>query len=497
MKQCAQHRIGIALAGLALTLAATLVGCQEVDQPKTTLTQKQWQEVKGHILKEKPDPEYPIGANYADKIELIGFDVSKPLVAGKPATFTWYWKALQDIDDNWKVFVHFDSSKKAYRQNLGHHPVGGLYQTSRWEKGQIIEDVQKVTINGNYPAGQAVPYIGFYKGKQRLAIKNGVKKTKDRRVIGPPLTVKNPNERAQNIKAIKELPRYSVNMIDDADLAKAKIDGKLDEAFWKKARPISLHPFGSAPDLHTQVYAVRTKDALLIGAKLPDDNIWGTFDKRDSKTWTQEVLELYIDKGRDAKNYLELQITPKGTIFDADYVDQLGHGKGSTEEQIKRASAWNMKGLKSAVYVDGTLNKSSDKDKFWSVELQIPFTSIPGVDAAPKPGEQWAVNFYRYDRPDKRRTYAYAWSKPNAGTFHQVERFGTFRFGNAPAQKPTAGKAPSGKSTSAVIHHINPAQLRRLQNSVKLSPMKPMRLRKSGEKAKGAKKAPKAKAAAK
>jgi hypothetical protein len=439
----------IALTTLAVLLSGALFGCQEVDQPKTTLTQKQWQEVKGHLLDEKPDPEYPIGANFGDKIELIGFDVDKPLEAGKKATFTWYWKALEDIDENWRIFVHFDSSKKAYRQNLDHHPLDGLYQTSRWKKGQIIEDVQHVTIKGDYPAGQAVAYIGFYKGKQRLPIKNGVKKTNDRRVIAPPLTIKNTSD---NSKAdAKKLPTHYVPQVDEAAAKEFTIDGKLDEKLWTKSKPIRLEPFGAAPDLKSKIYVLRAKEHLLIGAHLPDENVWGELDKRDSKTWNEEVFEVYIDKGRDGKDYFEFQITPLGTIFDAHFAERLGRGEGSREEQIDAAKAWNMEGLESAIHVDGTSNDASDTDKFWSVELKIPYTAIPGIDKAPEDDEEWAANFYRYDRPagpdNKKRTFAFAWSKPNGGSFHQVERFGSLKFADNPS----------------VAKRVNPAELKQLQ----------------------------------
>ncbi len=454
MKQ-STHRI--ALAGLGLILAAGLVGCQEVDQPKTTLTQKQWKEVKGHLLEEKPDPDYPVGANFANKIELIGFDVTKPLEAGKKAKFTWYWKALDDIEDNWKVFVHFDSSKEAYRQNLDHHPLDGLYQTGRWKKGQIIEDVQHVTINKDYPAGQAVAYIGFYKGNQRLAINNDVKKTNDRRVIAPPLTIKNKNGSAKSGAA--KLPTHVVPTHEDKDLEGFEVDGKLDEKVWADAKEISLQAFGAAPDLGTKIKVFRSKTDLYIGATLPDENVWSELKERDSKTWTEEVFEVYIDKDRDGKDYMELQINPLGTIFDAHFAQRLGRGEGSRDEQIDRAKAWNMKGLESAVHVEGTVNDDSDKDKAWYVEIKIPFEEIPGVEKAPADGDGWAVNFYRYDRPAKgdTRTYAYAWSKPNGGSFHQVERFGTLRFG----KKPTVTK------------RIKPANIKQL-NKLKLNKVKPV-----------------------
>ena len=175
-----------------------LVACQEVEQPTTVLTQEQWNDVKQNILETAPEPEFKVGANFDNQIELIGFDVETPIKAGSKTTFTWYWKALKDIDKNWKVFVHFDSSVKPYRQNLDHVPVRDMYQTSRWKKGQIIKDVQEVTINSAFPVGKATPYIGWYRGDTRLPIANDAPKTDEAqpRIIGPSLMIANANGNA-------------------------------------------------------------------------------------------------------------------------------------------------------------------------------------------------------------------------------------------------------------------------------------------------------------
>merc|ERR1711974_65520 len=82
-----ETRLVIALLMCGLGAAA----CQEVEQPTTVLTQEQWNEVKSNILSKAPEPQYKVGAQFDDKIELIGFDVTEPIAAGKPATFTWYW----------------------------------------------------------------------------------------------------------------------------------------------------------------------------------------------------------------------------------------------------------------------------------------------------------------------------------------------------------------------------------------------------------------------
>jgi hypothetical protein len=403
-------------------------GCQEVEQPTTVLTQEQWKEVKRYILDEAPDPKYKVGANFQNEIEFIGFDVEEPLKAGEKTTFTWYWKALDDIEQNWKVFVHFDSNAGRFRQNLDHVPIKGMYETSRWKKGQIIKDVQEVTLKGNYPPGKATPYVGFFRGKTRMEIANDVPKTKEARprVIGPTLVVRGSGKKKAAEKSSK--PKYALRLVDGKQIEDLTLDGKFDEKVYSRISPLHLKPFGNARKLTTWVKAFMTEEHLVIAARMDDEHIWGTLEERDAETWKQEVLEFFVDTDGDGKDYMELQITPNGTIFDARFPTRLGTGEGSREDQIAAAKKWNAEGLKSATHVEGTLNDDGDKDEFWSVEMTIPLESIPGLgEESPKTNDEWAMNFYRFDRPKEGTTWAYAWSTLPRGDFHQVDKFGTAR----------------------------------------------------------------------
>jgi hypothetical protein len=419
-----QTRLAIALS----LCAFGAVSCQEVEQPTTVLTQEQWNEVKSNILEEAPTPKYKVGARFDDKIELVGFDVSEPIEAGKPATFTWYWKVLDEVDKNWKIFVHFDSTVKPLRQNLDHVPIDGMYPTSRWKKGQVIKDVQTVTMRNDMPAGPAVPYIGFWRGTDRMKVTNDVKITSEAqpRVVGPTLTIKSGGAAAE--PAAKAKKEYALRKLAAEDVADMTLDGRMQEAAWKKAPLLRLLPFPGAPELPTTVRAFITDTDLWIGARMADERVWGERKERDAETWKEEVLEVFIDVDGDGNDYLEFQITPLGTVFDANFKKRLGRGEGSREDQIAAAKAFNIEGLETAVHVDGTLNKDDDKDRAWMAEAKIPLASIPGIaEGGPKAGDTWAVNVYRFDRPADGKTFAYAWSTEPRGDFHQVDKFGQWR----------------------------------------------------------------------
>lgn len=423
---------------LLLSGAQLLTGCQDVSEPKIVLTQAQWKEVEKHILKEEPSPQHKLNVNYGNEIELIGFDVEPAeLEAGKQATFTWYWKALKAPSKNWEVFIHFDAKDKPLRQGLDHHPVDGLFKTSLWKKGQIIKDIQTVTIREDFPTTDAVPYIGLYHGNgvdARLMIVNGAEKTEDRRAVGPTLKVKGGKGavKADARNKPQTPPIYSPAKWTAEQVKGLELDGKIEEELWASVPTAKLEPFGKGQNQATWAKIAYTDDALYIAAHLEDGHIWGNLKDRDSSTWKEEVFELFLDTNRDGKDYLELQVTPNNVVFDANFKTRLGTGEGSTEEQIKAASAWNYEGLVSAVHVDGTLNDVEKEDKFWSVELKLPFAALPGADGgkAPANGTSWALNMYRFDRPTKEQSFAYAWSRLTRGTFHDVPKFGVLRFGS-------------------------------------------------------------------
>ena len=108
---------------------------------------------------------------------------------------------------------------------------------------------------------------------------------------------------------------------------------------------------------------------------------WATLTQRDSDTWTQEVIELFIDADGDRKDYIELQVTPANVVFDARFPRYRSN--------LKAARAWNMKGLQTGAYVEGTLNKRDDIDTRFTVEFAVPLNEVPGAKLPIGDGAIW------------------------------------------------------------------------------------------------------------
>ncbi|MBU0551527.1 carbohydrate-binding family 9-like protein [Myxococcota bacterium] len=408
-------RLPIGLCALALLASA----CQEYADP--TLTPGQKKKVDLHRLKAAPKPQHVVNAIIEDQIKLIGYDLDRARVKpGDRVTITYYLEALSDRMADNKIFVHFQGKGggQSAWMNLDHDPIEGLYPLRHFKKGEIIRDVQSFTVKQGFSGGPAQIYWGLWRGDDyRLKIKNPetVPHDKEGRVILATIEV----------QGAPDKPRAPLSNAVAAALAPGEgiiIDGKLDEAAWGRAQPT---PRWTKPDgsqraaFETTARFLWDQNYLYIAVNAVDPDIWTTFKDRDSNTWEQEVIEVFIDADGDQKDYLELQVTPANVIFDAKFTHH--------RSDLKVARVWNMN-LISAVHIDGTLNQRDDMDKGYTVEMAIPIAEVPGAGGAGQAGANWRINLFRWDLPKHGRQEAAAFSPPIAPDFHALQRFGRLRF---------------------------------------------------------------------
>jgi hypothetical protein len=423
-----------------LIALALLAGCSEYAEP--TLTPAQQKKVAANLLQAAPTPQYPVGAVIEDQIRLIGYDLDKTTVkVGETLTITWYLEALTEPMGDNKLFVHFQGRKndRGAWMNLDHNPVEGLLPLRNLKKGQIVKDVQTLTLKPGFPGGTAHFYWGLWRGDTRLKIiEAGKGKAEaDGRLKLAAVQVKGPRAKKAKRKALAMASRLKAGET-------ITVDGKLDDAAWKTARPTRwwVAPDGSDRPVPKTRARFRWDDThLYVGVESEDDDVWSTFKDRDANTWEQEVIELFIDADGDKKDYLELQVTPANVVFDAKFAKY--------RSDLAIARAWNMPGFKTAAHVDGTLNKRDDTDRGYSVEFAVPLAEVPGAGKPVKHGDTWRVNLFRWDFPKKGRQVASAFAPPMVGDFHALDRFGRLRFVDAeaarkaqPAVMPGLGKAP-------------------------------------------------------
>ena len=210
------------------------------------------------------------------------------------------------------------------------------------------------------------------------------------------------------------------------------IDGKLEEKAWKKSPALWLVNATTGLPVfqgrRTLVRLVADPKGLCLAFFCEDKDISTPYGRRDDPLWHADAVEVFIDANGNGKDYLEIEVSPKGVIFDAYFL----------APRKKRLLSWNPL-VEKAVTIDGTLNDPGDKDSMWTVEMRIPWSEIPDSGGKiPGSGEKWRMNLYRCDFSKGEFPSGQAWSVVPNGDYHSLARFGIIVFGREkrkPAEK--------------------------------------------------------------
>lgn len=204
------------------------------------------------------------------------------------------------------------------------------------------------------------------------------------------------------------------------------IDGHLDESVWQRTETVWLkenHTGGDVEDdrLSTRVMTCYDDSMLYIAFVCNDPDIWTDYTRRDDYLWKEEAVEVFIDTDDDPDTYVEIEVSPANVLFDSYIIDPVNI-------DIPATAAFDLPGIKTAVFVEGTLSVRDDTDKSWTVEIAIPFRDLV-TDRNKNVGPQSAIkiNFYRLDKNRDMPSAGYAWS-PTGGRFHKPAVFGKLIF---------------------------------------------------------------------
>ena len=110
-----------------------------------------------------PQPQVPQSANFADRIGLVGLDVSPlPVGPGDTLDVTLYWQALSEMDVAYSAFVHLlDSDGRVVTGHDG-QPVGGERPTTGWVPGEFVTDLHELALPADLAAGEYLIEAGWY-----------------------------------------------------------------------------------------------------------------------------------------------------------------------------------------------------------------------------------------------------------------------------------------------------------------------------------------------
>jgi len=175
---------------------------------------------------------------------------------------------------------------------------------------------------------------------------------------------------------------------------------------------------GAPPRLSTSVAVWFDDEQLSILFSAADDHVEATHTSHDAPLYEQDVVEIFAAP-ESLQHYFELEVSPRGTLFDARIESPDGDRKTMHVDRD-----WTCASLFAAI------RRVAESDGATTIDtlVRIPFSSLGR--SAPGDGETWRMNFFRIDRhPDLGDEFS-AWQPTlkNPADFHVPAAFGTVRF---------------------------------------------------------------------
>lgn len=210
------------------------------------------------------------------------------------------------------------------------------------------------------------------------------------------------------------------------------IDGDLGDDAWRAVPEVVLARAedGAAPRQETRLRLLWDDEHLYAAFEVTDDDIRATHTERDDPLWEEDAVELFLDPLGRGGLYFELEVSPRGVLFDAVVVNRARRGERGRD--LTALTAWTCEGLHAAVRVDGSLN-GGPVSRGWTVELAVPTRQL-APPRLPAPGVEWRWNAYRVDHSSRRvdgssqAPELQAFSPTGRADFHLPARFGVLRF---------------------------------------------------------------------
>lgn len=247
------------------------------------------------------------------------------------------------------------------------------------------------------------------------------------------------------------------------------IDGKADEASWKKASWSETYidiEGKKKPKYDTRMKMTWDEQNLYVFAVLTEPHVWADLKQRDTIIFYNNDFEIFIDPDGDTHNYYEFEMNALNTIWDL-FLSKPYRNQG------KILGGWDFKGLRSAVHIEGTLNDASDIDESWSVEIAIPwsFATEPGGTTRVPKNEYWRMNFSRvnwqYDVMDGKyyrkkdagtqkflHENNWVWSPQGVINMHEPEHWGYVYFSTEDEGSTAAFEIPKDEHLKWYLYEL-------------------------------------------
>ncbi len=208
-----------------------------------------------------------------------------------------------------------------------------------------------------------------------------------------------------------------------------RIDGRLDDAAWRAAAWTQdfrdIEGDGKPkPRFRTRVKMLWDANYLYVGAEMEEPDVHGTLTNHDSVIFKDDDFEVFLKPLPETPSYYEFEMNALNTGWDL-FLPKPYKAAGRPD------NSWDIQGLKTAVDVQGTLNRSDDTDRGWTVEIAYPLNAFEPRQHVPTPmdGTIWRANFSRVEwRPGQEKEDNWVWSPQGLIDMHVPERWGYLHF---------------------------------------------------------------------
>lgn len=166
------------------------------------------------------------------------------------------------------------------------------------------------------------------------------------------------------------------------------------------------------PKYDTAIKMAWDNEHFYVYAKMEEPHVWGSLKQRDTVIFYNNDFEVFIDPDGDTHEYYELEINALNTVWDLMLTKPYRNGGRAID-------SWDIRGLKSAVKINGSINKPDDIDQGWNLELAIPWNTITETSNGKNPplNEIWRINFSRVNWEHSLKNKSYTRKKDENGKY--------------------------------------------------------------------------------
>ncbi len=255
----------------------------------------------------------------------------------------------------------------------------------------------------------------------------------------------------------EEVARYTVYRVAEP----IRVDGRLEEGAWKVAprSPRFVDILSGAPTLHgTHAKVLWDEKNLYVAYWVEEPLVRAKFTQHNDPIYYDNDVEFFF-AGRDG--YYEFEINALNTSYEVFFVWKDAWEKGAFaglpmfEREVltpfngvgfqthpRGGRLGNFRsafpGKQTGVWVDGTLNDDTDRDRGWTVELAFPWAGLEwlakaeGRELPPGEGDEWRMDFSRFntykEAAPAKDSGGWVWTRHGVWDSHVPECFARMKF---------------------------------------------------------------------